>query len=292
MVKDLQQAKEFVAINEQQEKTLQMILPGAYTIILPSRHKTSLQLEAENETLGIRIPQYFFIQALSNAISYPYTATSANIHARGPHYTINALFNTLSEKKKSLLDLVIDFGELPHNLPSTIITMTESKLPILRKGDNKFKLLNRTVTKADSETKALATQLLKKYEKLSSNKPIIFILQGDLGSGKTVFTQGLGEYLHTVHVVSPTFVLYYEYDTSHQFLTKLHHFDLYRAETTEDLEVLGINKLLKPKNLLVFEWGERIGSIHHLLNGIPAVILYIQIETLSETDRSFNVYEL
>lgn len=291
-VQDLQDAQKYVKITTPQTKTLGMILPGAYTVILPSLHKTAPKLEAEDQTLGIRIPQYPFLRNLSHALPYPYTTTSANIHARGPHYSIDVLLNTLSEKKKSLLDLIIDDGELPHNLPSTIVNLASSSLPTLRKGTMKLKLLSKFTSTNTNETKKLAVTLLKKYEAQARKKPILFILHGDLGTGKTVFAQGLGEYLQTMHVVSPTFVLYYEYETKSTSVTKMHHYDLYRAENSEDLELLGIRKLLKPHNLLVFEWGEKLESVSSLLQDKIATVLYIQIESIDENKRSFTIYEL
>ncbi|MFA6005424.1 MAG: L-threonylcarbamoyladenylate synthase [Patescibacteria group bacterium] len=291
-VKDLVHAKKYIALTKQQEQTLNMILPGAYTIVLPSLHTVSAQLEAEDKTLGIRIPDYEFLHQLSKTVPFPYTATSANIHARGPHYSIEALLNTLSDTKKNLLDLIVDYGTLPHNLPSTIVNLSESTLPTLRKGDMKLKLIERKVTVSAGQTKQLAVALLTKYLKAAHEMPVILILQGNLGAGKTVFSQGIGEYLDTEHVVSPTFVLYYEYTTNHSVITKFHHFDLYRAENQDDLENLEINKLLQPRNVLVFEWGEKIGSVQNLLKGKKAIALYCQIEILDENSRSFSIYEL
>lgn len=291
-VKDLADAQKYVHMDSAQQKTLSVILPGAYTIVLPARHVANPKLEAEDQTLGIRIADYPFMRELSRKVDFPYTATSANIHARGPHYSIDAFLNTLSEKKKELLDLIIDYGELPHNLPSTIVNLSSPELPALRKGSSKLKLVKQKITTTPEETKMFAVSLLKKYEHTVAEKPLLFILQGDLGAGKTVFSQGLGNCLQTVHVVSPTFVLYYEYETKHSVISKLHHFDLYRVENTDDIKLLEIEHLLQPKNLLVFEWGERIGSLPQLLNNKPATVIFIQIDAIDEKTRKFTAYEL
>ena len=292
VVKNFKQAKQFVVISLNQQNILKTLLPGPYTIVLPSKHKVIKKLEAEDKTLGIRFPDYWFTQALSKAFPFPYTATSANLHGKGPHYSINSLLNTLSGKKKKLLDLVIDYGILPRHLPSTVINLSQPNLPCLRKGDFQFRLIKKCVSINEDQTKQIAKDLLKKNLSILKEKSLIFVLQGDLGTGKTIFVKGLGEFLGINNIVSPTFVLYYEYSTKHKFINKLHHFDLYRAKTKQDLKVLEIEKLLKPKNLLVFEWGEKISSIFSLLKANKAKILLVSLKEISAEQRKIIVYKL
>src|SRR3989339_1425688 len=80
---DLDNAQKFVEISPKEERVLSTLLPGKFTIVLPSKHKVDSRLEAEDKTLGIRLPDYFFTKALSQGVSFPYTATSANLHSKG-----------------------------------------------------------------------------------------------------------------------------------------------------------------------------------------------------------------
>lgn len=288
-VKKLKDAQNYAEINSNQITVLRTLLPGPYTVVLKSKRQVAISLEAENGTLGIRIPDYWFTQALSQALSFPYTATSANLHGHGPHYSVQSLINTLSKKKKALLDLVIDFGTLAYHKPSTVINLAGSTVSMLRQGDYGFKLVQEIEIGSAEETTKVAQKLLQKYKPVLTNRALVFILQGDLGTGKTVFTQGLGSGLGINNIVSPTFVIYYEYLSKK---IKLHHFDLYRIENNEDLRIFKIENFIKPNNILVFEWGERIGSIFSLFRSDSVKLILVKFSDVAETKRQLTVYEL
>ena len=90
-------------------------------------------------------------------------------------------------------------------------------------------------------------------------------LSGELGAGKTSFTQGLAHTFGiTETVTSPTFVLEKIYDlpetTGHGFM-RLIHIDAYRLEGENSLTPLGFDELMQdPKNLVVLEWPELVAS--------------------------------
>jgi L-threonylcarbamoyladenylate synthase len=291
-VKTLEEAKKYVSINPSQKPLLQTLLPGPYTIVLPSTHKAVRQLEAEDGSLGIRIPAYWFTKKLSNYLPFPYTATSANLHGRGPHHSIKALLNTLSTKKQGGIDLILDFGVLPANLPSTVINLTEQTPQILRQGNYHFKLTKKTLSLNPQQTRELAFELAMKYVKTLRTKPVLFLLQGEMGTGKTVFSQGLGEALGISRVVSPTYVIYYEYRSKKLPALKFHHFDLYRLENDTELSVFNIPTLLKPNNFLVFEWGTRLGSLGTLLKSSNYQTVLVKLTDLGPEKRQFEVFEL
>ena len=288
-VKDMAQAQAYVEIDTKQAAIFQTLLPGPYTLVFKSKHQGAQQLEAEDQTLGVRIPNFGITKALSQALSFPYTATSANLHGRGPHYSIDSLLNSLSAKKQALLDLIIDAGKLPPNKTSTVINLTRPSATILRQGDFGFRFKEEILTRSDIDTQAAAQALFKKYGRELQDKALVVILQGDLGAGKTVFTKGLGKALGINNVVSPTFVIYYEYLGVE---AKLHHFDLYRIETDEDLKIFNFGKLLRPNNLLVFEWGQRAGSLTSLFDSKLTKLLLIQFTDLGNNKRQLNIYEL
>ncbi|MBI5122948.1 threonylcarbamoyl-AMP synthase [Candidatus Roizmanbacteria bacterium] len=275
---------QLVKMNKQQQKIIEEILPGPFTVILPSKHKVNKLLESEKGTIGIRVPMYRYIEVLINGFKKPITATSANIAGRPAHYSVKTLLNELSNKQKKLIDLIVDAGVLSRNKPSTVVDLTQSDVKILRQGDvgfpNKSKIF---LSKSTEETKDIAIKILK--EKLmNKNKPLIFIIEGELGVGKTVFVKGLGESLGIKNIVSPTFVIYYEYGN-------FYHFDLYRIEEKEEFKHLGIEKLLIPGNILCFEWGEKAGEIIDLLKS-KGEIIYVKMKYIDEKERTIQISEV
>ena len=122
------------------------------------------------------------------------------------------------------------------------------------------------------EMEAIAKEVLEKASEKaraadsSEPKATVIGLYGDLGAGKTTFTQILARDLGvTEHVTSPTFVIQKVYSlspTTSQPFERLVHIDAYRLESSHELEVLGWKELLKePKTLIAIEWPERVSDI-------------------------------
>ena len=86
------------------------------------------------------------------------------------------------------------------------------------------------------------------------------LMDGDLGTGKTVLVRGVGDALGVgERVRSPSFTLVNEYPASNGLLVV--HADLYRLEDTASVEALGLEEyLLSPDTALIVEWPERWGS--------------------------------
>ena len=109
------------------------------------------------------------------------------------------------------------------------------------------------LSKSPEETKKLAERVLKD---LSGRN--ILALKGDLGSGKTTFVTGLGEWLGvSERITSPTFTVVktYSLEKSGMPFTKLIHVDLYRINTVDQAEDLGLDELWRePTTLVVIEW--------------------------------------
>ena len=82
---------------------------------------------------------------------------------------------------------------------------------------------------------------------------LLILLKGELGMGKTRFTQGIGCALGYDRVKSPTFVIMNEYDADVPFL----HADLYRLEDEDEIESLGIEEYLDDGFAAAVEWAER-----------------------------------
>ena len=87
-----------------------------------------------------------------------------------------------------------------------------------------------------------------------------FLLEGDLGAGKTVFAKGIaaGLDIDPAEVNSPTFTLV----NAHEGRMRLYHLDLYRLEgELEEIYALGLDEMLSEANAVVLiEWAERLGA--------------------------------
>ncbi len=87
-------------------------------------------------------------------------------------------------------------------------------------------------------------------------------LSGELGAGKTSFTQSVAQALGiTEPVTSPTFVLEKVYELTGQPFARLVHIDAYRLESGRALGALGFDELMQdPQNLVLLEWPEQVSD--------------------------------
>lgn len=92
--------------------------------------------------------------------------------------------------------------------------------------------------------------------------PLVLALKGDLGAGKTTFTQQLAKQLGvTEPITSPTFTIMKGYSLTHKKFDQLLHIDAYRFESPDEAAPLGLSQIFKTPRLLVcVEWPERIAE--------------------------------
>ena len=87
----------------------------------------------------------------------------------------------------------------------------------------------------------------------------IYTLTGDLGVGKTVFTQGVAAGLGiTEPISSPTFTIIQEYETGR---LPLYHFDVYRIGDIEEMDEIGYEDYFYGDGLTMIEWANLIEEI-------------------------------
>jgi L-threonylcarbamoyladenylate synthase len=270
---------------------LHQLLPGPFTVILPSRHMVCPLLESERKTLGVRYTTFSWIQELVHLYRKPLTATSANISGRPPHYEPQGFISDLPLEKKHLIDYVVDFGKLPRNKPSTVINLSGSTLQLLRKGDIIPTTKQSFTSNSAVETKKIATFLIEKYASEIKNKPLVFILEGEMGVGKTVFAQGLGDFLGVTDVISPTYVVYYEYPVKKDTIQIFLHADLYNVEEENEFSHLGLTDYLKKGTVLCIEWGDRIGPLFEKIKETAHVVV-VDMSYVTASQRSLLIKDL
>lgn len=107
------------------------------------------------------------------------------------------------------------------------------------------------ITHSAEETVAWGRKLAERLQ-----APVLVLLTGELGSGKTTLTKGIVAGLKAAgedEVTSPTFTLVHEYGTG----KRVFHGDLYRVESFHDFETLGLEDVFAQPTIVILEWSEK-----------------------------------
>jgi tRNA threonylcarbamoyladenosine biosynthesis protein TsaE len=131
------------------------------------------------------------------------------------------------------------------------------------------------------ELTAEATRFVGELAPSASGATLV-TLSGELGAGKTSFSQAVAQALGVEeHVTSPTFVLMKLYALPDAALFKrLVHIDAYRLTMGADLSPLGFDEIVKDKDtLILLEWPE------HVADALPETAHALRIEVVSDTVR-------
>ena len=119
-------------------------------------------------------------------------------------------------------------------------------------------------------------------DKIKTVKTIM--LRGELGSGKTTLVKSVLKRMGVNDsVTSPTFSIVNEYDFSENII---YHFDLYRIEKIEELDIIGFEDYIYSQNICFIEWPEIV------LNKIDLQYLDIEIRNLGEDKREIIINEI
>lgn len=116
----------------------------------------------------------------------------------------------------------------------------------------------------------------------SLKAPVLILLSGELGAGKTTLTKGIVTGLGAAReedVTSPTFTLVHKYQGN----ARVYHVDLYRISGFHDLETLGLEDLFSEQAVVIVEWPDRLT----LRTDWP--ILRIDLEHVSDDERRIRI---
>lgn len=113
--------------------------------------------------------------------------------------------------------------------------------------------------------------------------PVLILLSGELGAGKTTFTKGLAAGLGAAaedEVTSPTFTLIHKYDRGAR---PAYHIDLYRITDAHDLSTLGVEDIFAETAVVIVEWPEKLDA------NLDWPVLRIHLEHVDENTRRIRM---
>lgn len=117
--------------------------------------------------------------------------------------------------------------------------------------------------------------------------PVVICLYGNLGAGKTTLVQGVAKGLGIKkRIISPTFIIVRTYKIKDKGLKikNFYHIDLYRIDTSQHIESLGLNEILSDReSIVVVEWAEKLGNL------LPKKRIDIHIEHIDGEKRRIKI---
>jgi len=132
-------------------------------------------------------------------------------------------------------------------------------------------------TRSAEETFDLGRQMAE-----SIQSKTVFLLEGDLGSGKTTFAKGVaaGLDIDPRDVISPTFTLMADYEGR----LRLYHVDLYRLDNPQDaFDHLGLGDVLSEEAVTIIEWAEKLQDL------TIEVGYWVRFKWIDETTREISI---
>lgn len=134
------------------------------------------------------------------------------------------------------------------------------------------------ISKSESDTIKFAKDLASKLKTSD-----VIVLTGELGSGKTKFTQGFLEYYGLEkEISSPTFTIVNEYNASNG--QNIYHFDVYRLSDSEEFYAIGGEEYFE-NGICIIEWGEIIKD------ALPKDYIHITFEK-DETNENYRILHI
>ncbi len=135
--------------------------------------------------------------------------------------------------------------------------------------------MEKLISHSENETKLIGKKFAEKLKKGD-----VIVLTGELGSGKTKFTEGVLEYFGLENEISsPTFNIVNEYISKN---INIYHFDVYRLEDEDEFYAIGGEEYFD-KGVCLIEWGEMIESV------LPKKYIHITFNRNYENDDSREI---
>lgn len=129
MLSDLKAISRYAKLSNEAFRIIRSLLPGPYTIILPATRLVPRLLQTNRKSIGVRIPDHWFCQAIVEEVGEPIITASVPLSHERLHIDPIEIDNHLGHR----VDAIVDSGILP-DVPSTIISLETDTPKILREG--------------------------------------------------------------------------------------------------------------------------------------------------------------
>lgn len=122
-------------------------------------------------------------------------------------------------------------------------------------------------------------------------RAVIIALSGPLGAGKTAMTKVIARELGVLdEIVSPTYVLHLPYHVSGiKYHVYLNHLDVWRLETWDEAERLGLSKMIEDKSLIVIEWADKFEYEVQRYKGSEVQVIWVEIDYKEGEEREIRI---
>jgi len=125
----LSRLEDLIELDPLTKRLLLHFLPGPINIIVRKR-KNTLDWIGKGDTLGVRFPSLFISQKFLRMADVPVVATSANLSGREEPRRAEDVIRMLGDK----IDAILDWGPVPLGIPSTVVSILEQDINIIREG--------------------------------------------------------------------------------------------------------------------------------------------------------------
>lgn len=133
---DLERVADYAKVSNFAYRTMKGLVPGAFTFILPATRFVPDVLQSRQEEVGIRVPDAEIPRALARLLGQPLVTTSATDHAG----TVLVDAREIKEALGNQLELILDDGGMRHLEASTVVSLMNDQLEILRQGKGELDL--------------------------------------------------------------------------------------------------------------------------------------------------------
>jgi tRNA threonylcarbamoyl adenosine modification protein (Sua5/YciO/YrdC/YwlC family) len=131
MCRDFSQLGQFVHVENSSFRAIKAATPGPYTFILPATSEVPRRLmHAKKRTVGVRIPEHTFVQALLEELGEPLLTSTLILPGEEEARTLGW---EIKEELDHLVDLVVEAGETPAQ-PTTVVDWSAGAPEVVRRG--------------------------------------------------------------------------------------------------------------------------------------------------------------
>lgn len=136
LMSDIAMAQKYVNWTPELQQIAEKYWPGALTVVTYAKNPEKFPegVLREDGTIAFRITDHPLAEALVKKLGRPLVSTSANISAMESPYDIKSV-KQMFEHENAKPDIVIDGGDLPHRTPSTIVSLVNGKMEVVRQGE-------------------------------------------------------------------------------------------------------------------------------------------------------------